>query len=234
MNKGVQKIFAQVPHTYELINHILTFGMDIVCRKKAARLAASEGGARWLDVCSGTGEMAANLARLSRNGTEVYAADFSQPMLAMARKKPEAEKIEFVLSDVGALPFPDGSFDAITISFATRNINPSPAGLAAYLKEFNRVLRPGGRFINLETSQPNSKLLQKLMHLYVKIAVKPIGGTISGSKAGYAYLSHTVPRFYPAEEFAGIIGSAGFGPVEFKRLFFGIIAIHTGRKPGRK
>ncbi|MEW6013890.1 MAG: ubiquinone/menaquinone biosynthesis methyltransferase [Candidatus Zixiibacteriota bacterium] len=234
MNRGIQKIFAQVPHTYELINHILTFGMDIICRRKAAKIAAGGGGNRWMDLCSGTGEMAANLARLSQNGTTVYAADFSQPMLSMARKKPEASRIRFVITDVGMLPFPDATFDALTISFATRNINTSRENLIICLKEFNRVLKPGGRFINLETSQPKSKLLQKLMHLYVKAAVKPIGGTISGSKAGYAYLSQTVPRFYPAEAFAEIIRTAGFATVEYRRLFFGIIAIHIGQKKADK
>lgn len=234
MNRGIQKIFAQVPRTYELINHILTLGMDIVCRRKAAKIAVSGGGIRWLDLCSGTGEMAANLARLSQNGTTVYAADFSQPMISVAKKKPEAEKIRFVITDVGALPFQDNSFDALTISFATRNINTSRENLIDCLKEFNRVLKAGGRFVNLETSQPKSKILRKLMHLYVKVAVKPIGGTISGSKAGYAYLSQTVPRFYPAEAFAEIIRTAGFASVEYRRLFFGIIAIHIGQKKADK
>ena len=230
MNKGVQKIFGEVPRTYELVNHVLTFGMDLICRRRAARIAAAGGGTRWLDVCSGTGEMAANLVRLSRNGTSVFAADFSLPMLSKAAEKKEADRITFVIADVKALPFPDNSFDLITISFATRNINISRDILIEHLKEFHRVLKPGGCFVNLETSQPRFSLTRGLMHLYVKLAVKPIGSGISGSKAGYAYLSHTIPRFYPPEEFAAIIHQAGFGTVTFKRMFGGVIAVHKGVK----
>jgi demethylmenaquinone methyltransferase / 2-methoxy-6-polyprenyl-1,4-benzoquinol methylase len=230
MNKGVQKIFGEVPQTYELVNHVLTFGMDVICRRRAARIAAEGGGIRWLDVCSGTGEMAANLVRLSRNGTSVFAADFSLPMLSKATEKKESDRITFVIADVKTLPFPDNSFDLITISFATRNINIDRDILIEHLKEFHRVLRPGGRFVNLETSQPRFSWMRRLMHLYVKLAVKPIGSGISGSKAGYAYLSHTIPRFYQPEEFAEIIQQAGFGKVTYKKMFGGVIAVHKGIK----
>ena len=230
MNKGIQKIFAEVPRTYELVNHVLTLGMDIVCRRKAARLAAEGGGIRWLDACSGTGEMAANLCRFSQNGTRIFAADFSLPMLKMAAQKKAAKEIRFIISDVRSLPFPDNSLDLITISFATRNLNTNREALIAHLTEFCRVLRPGGRFVNLETSQPKYRLIRWIMHLYVKLSVRRIGAMISGSKAGYAYLSQTVPRFYEAEEFADIIKQAGFGKVEFKRMFFGVIALHKGVK----
>jgi demethylmenaquinone methyltransferase/2-methoxy-6-polyprenyl-1,4-benzoquinol methylase len=230
MNKGIQKIFGEVPRTYELVNHLLTFGADIICRRRAAEMAVREGGTMWLDVCSGTGEMAANLARLGRNGTNVYGADFSLPMIRMAAQKSEAKKVGFVISDVGKLPFGDGSFDLVTISFATRNINTSLEGLTATLKEFHRVLRPGGRFVNLETSQPRSGLIRKMMHLYVRLAVRRVGSAISGSEAGYAYLSQTIPRFYPPKQFADIIQKAGFSTVTFRPMFFGIIAVHYGVK----
>ncbi len=232
MNKGIQKIFAEVPKTYELINHVLTFGMDVVCRRRAARLASEGGGSRWLDVCSGTGEMAANLCRFSQNGTRIFAADFSLPMLRVAAKKKASKEIRFVISDVKSLPFPDNSLDLITISFATRNLNTTREILIAHIAEFYRVLRPGGRFVNLETSQPKYRLIRWFMHQYVKLSVRRIGAMISGSKAGYAYLSQTVPRFYEADEFAEIIKRAGFGKVEFKRMFFGVIAVHRGVKWG--
>ena len=230
MNKGIQKIFGEVPQTYELVNHILTFGMDIFARRKAARMASSGDGTFWLDACSGTGEMAANLVRLSGNKAKVFAADFSAPMLAMAARKPEGEKINFVISDVARLPFPDGSFDLITISFATRNINTSRDNLIKTISEFRRVLRPGGRYINLETSQPSFWPVRKMMHFYVRLAVKPIGWMISGSRAGYAYLSQTIPRFYHPDEFALIIKEAGFSEVTYRRQFGGGMAIHKAIK----
>ena len=230
MNKGIQKIFSEVPARYELINHLLTFGMDIYCRRKAVALAVRDGGEVWLDICSGTGETASYLRNYANNGTAVIAADFSLPMLTLARKKPNADRISFVLTDAANLPFCNNSLDMITVSFATRNLNTNREILTNTFREFHRVLKPGGRFINLETSQPRWSLFRKLMHLYVKLTVKRIGIAISGSRSGYTYLSSTIPRFYPPEELAEILRQAGFSDVTFKRLFLGITAIHKAVK----
>jgi demethylmenaquinone methyltransferase/2-methoxy-6-polyprenyl-1,4-benzoquinol methylase len=230
MSKGIQTIFSEVPKTYELVNHTLTLGMDILWRKRAVRIAASLGGSRWIDVCSGTGETANYLSRAASNGTSVFATDFSMPMLSYALKKPEASNITFCLSDIKQLPFGDNSFDLVTISFATRNINVSREILVQSFSEFYRVLRPRGCFINLETSQPASPLVRKLFHGYVKLLVKPVGQALSGSRAGYTYLSKTIPRFYPAEELADILRTAGFDEVRYQRLLFGAAAIHQSFK----
>jgi len=230
MSNGIQKLFAQVPRTYERVNHILTFGMDILWRKKAVQLAVADGGERWIDVCSGTGETAVYLTGNAENGTRVYAADFSLPMLQVARAKPQGRKIRFSISEIKALPFPEATFDLITISFATRNINTSRDDLLNSFKEFYRVLKPGGRFVNLETSQPSNAVIRKLYHTYIKWLVKPIGWRISGAKAPYAYLSQTIPRFYSAAELAEILTEAGFSRVDFTRLMFGAAAIHKAVK----
>jgi demethylmenaquinone methyltransferase / 2-methoxy-6-polyprenyl-1,4-benzoquinol methylase len=230
MSNGIQKLFAQVPRTYERVNHILTFGMDILWRRKAVRLAVADGGQRWIDVCSGTGETAVYLTKNAQNGTRVYAADFSLPMLQVARSKPQGSKIRFSISEIKALPFSEATFDLITISFATRNINTSRDDLLNSFKEFHRVLKPGGRFVNLETSQPNNAVIRKLYHSYIKLLVKPVGWRISGAKAPYAYLSHTIPRFYPAAELAEILKEAGFSKVDVTPLMFGVAAIHKAVK----
>ena len=115
----IRKVFAEVPATYELINHILTLGFDIIWRKQAARIASRANDGHWVDMCSGTGEMAANINRHASDSTSVYAVDFSLPMLAEAKRKPEAEGVNFIVSDVKNLPFPDDSFNLVTISFAT-------------------------------------------------------------------------------------------------------------------
>lgn len=231
MSSGVQRIFSQVSHTYETINHLLTFGLDVLWRKRATHIAALGGGRLWLDVCSGTGETAAYLQRESNNNAAIITADFSLPMLRMASKKHESSRIEQTLADVKSLPYPDNTFDLVTISFATRNINKNRAALIEHLQEFRRILRPGGRFINIETSQPPSRLIRWLFHLYVRLTVKPLGSLISGSKTGYTYLSYTVPRFYEAEEFAHILDEAGFTRISFERLTLGLSAIHRGFKP---
>ncbi len=228
----VQKVFSEVPKTYERVNHILTFGLDIVWRKRAARIAARGGGQRWLDVCTGTGETAAYLKRLAANGTNIYGLDFSLPMLNEARKKPGMEALHLVASDVKSLPFPDGSFDLVTISFATRNINLSRDILIQCFAEFHRILKPGGRFVNLETSRPSFKPIRKGLHLYARLFVRWIGSRMSGSKPAYTYLSNTIQRFYFPEELAGIMRQAGFVDVVFHRQLFGVAAIHRGIKSG--
>lgn len=216
--------------TYELVNHVLTFGLDIIWRRKAAREASGKGGDHWLDVCSGTGEMALNLSRLADKKVKIISVDFSVPMLERGREKRKISNLFPVLADAMRLPFPDGTFDLVTISFATRNINPNKDILTAHLKEFQRILKPGGHFINLETSQPSARILQKLFHFYIKLAVKPLGYFISGSKAAYRYLSFTIPRFYGPEEFSSIIREAGFSRVSHQLLFLGAAAIHSAQK----
>jgi demethylmenaquinone methyltransferase/2-methoxy-6-polyprenyl-1,4-benzoquinol methylase len=227
----LQQIFSQrVSATYELVNHILTFGHDALWRRQAAKIAAAEGGTQWADMCTGTGEMAVCLSRLAAPETTVHAVDFSLPMMDVAKKKPEAQNIAFVVSDVRVLEFPDDSLDLITIAFATRNINLNRVALIQTFAEFARVLKPGGRFINLETSQPSSRLTRRLFHAYVKLFVKAAGGLISGSYKAYAYLKHTIPRFYPPEELSDIMCRAGFKNVTYRKLMFGIAAIHQGMK----
>lgn len=216
--------------TYELLNHVLTLGLDIRWRKKAARIATQKGGTLWLDVCSGTGEMAQNLSVLSREGVKIFAVDFSFPMLKKAKEKRDAPNLFPVIAEAGVLPFPDESFELLTISFATRNLNPRKEILESYMEEFSRILKPGGYFVNLETSQPSSKMIRQFFHFYVNRIVKPLGWILSGSKAGYSYLSFTIPRFYAPDEFAQILRQSGFSQVEYRRLMFGISAIHVAKK----
>lgn len=230
VRKGIQKIFSEVSETYELVNHVLTFGFDILWRKKAAREAVRAGGYYWLDICSGTGEMAQNLSRISDGNAKIVSVDFSFPMLVKASEKKLVSNVSFTLADASTLPFPDETFDLITISFATRNINTRKEALNRYLGEFRRVLKPGGYFVNLETSQPSSKIIRKLFHLYIKLTVKPLGSLLSGYKPGYSYLAFTIPRFYPPEEFSSILYQAKFARVTYKPLLFGISAIHTAIK----
>lgn len=227
----IRNMFSQVPSTYELVNHILTFGMDILWRRRAAKIAAAEsGGLRWIDMCTGTGETAIYLKQRAAKDTLIFGADFSLPMLKQAVKKEGAKHIRFTVADIKALPFPDESFDLITISFATRNLAIVENSLKRSISEFYRILKPGGHFINLETSQPSCKIIRILFHVYVKLFVKLLGGSISGAETPYDYLAKSMTLFYSAEELAGIFKNAGFDVVTFRRLFFGAAAIHHSRK----
>jgi len=230
MKKGVQKIYSEVADTYEFVNHVLTLGLDIYWRKKAAREAIKASGTLWLDVCSGTGEMAHNLSRLAGPEVRIISLDFSHSMLSRAKDKRGAKNISFIEAEALRLPFPDETFDLVTIAFATRNINHKREPLLAHLGEFHRVLKPGGRFVNLETSQPSFPILRWLFHFYIRLTVKPIGTWLSGSKSGYRYLSFTIPRFYPPQKFSSLLSQAGFLKVKYKRLLFGVSAIHIAVK----
>jgi demethylmenaquinone methyltransferase/2-methoxy-6-polyprenyl-1,4-benzoquinol methylase len=227
---SIERMFSEVPATYELVNHVLTLGFDIVWRRRAAKIAATADGGQWADMCTGTGEMAARLSRLAPEGTKIYGIDFSEPMLEQARRKPEATHINFITSDIKALDFPDESFDLVTMSFATRNINLSKDILVQSFGEFYRVLKPGGRFVNLETSRPSFWLVRKCFHLYVRLFVKSIGSRISGSRDAYTYLATTIPRFYSAQELADVMLQAGFEKVTFQQYMFGAAAIHQAMK----
>ncbi len=230
MSKGVLKVFSEVAHLYELVNHVLTFGLDIPWRKRAAQVAASGGGTHWLEVCSGTGEMAVNLQKLANSDTKVVVSDFSMPMVSKASEKEELRTATISLADSLQLPYPDNTFDLVIISFATRNITPNRERLTLFLREFHRVLKPGGRFINLETSQPSSTPIRLAFRFYTKQVIKLVGRIISGSKTGYAYLSHTVPRFFNTKDLSDIIYEAGFSKVNFVTMTFGAVAIHRAVK----
>lgn len=227
----LRELFADVAPTYERVNHILTLGFDILWRRAAAREAVRAGGGPWLDLCSGTGDMARELRRRAGRDPAIIALDFCAPMLGRAVDRAAGTvDFDFVLADVKALPFADSSFDLATISFATRNINLSREVLESTFREIRRILRPAGRFVNLETSQPSSRLLRSVFRFYIRTFVRPIGRWISGSNPGYAYLSSTIPRFYPAEELAAILRAAGFSSVSCRRLFFGVAAVHVAGK----
>ncbi|MHA2047183.1 MAG: ubiquinone/menaquinone biosynthesis methyltransferase [Candidatus Thorarchaeota archaeon] len=230
MTKGIKKIFSEVPDTYELVNHVLTFGLDIFWRKKIAKIATESKGPRFLDICTGTGETAVNLLRLSTDGALVVAADFSDPMIRKLEEKPESNRIHLTLADASSLPFPNNTFDAITISFATRNISVNDDFRLRCFTEFHRVLKPGGVFVNIETTQPPSRFIRRLFHWYVRAFVRPMANSISDSKASYAYLMNSILNFCDADELKNSIKQAGFSQVQYDLLLFGIVAVHKATK----
>ena len=226
MKNGLKKIYTEIPKRYELVNHIMTLGLDRLWRHRAAAIAAEGGGRRWLDICSGTGEMAVCLRKLAPNGSSVYATDFSMPMLSRARRKEGVGEIGFSISDVSSLPFADSTFDLVICSFAMRNLNRSREDLLHALREVRRVLKEGGRFVNLETSRPENTLVRFVFHSYVRLFIKPVGTAITGSGAGYGYLAGSIPRFYGAAELEDLMLEAGYRGVASKRLVLGAVAVH--------
>jgi demethylmenaquinone methyltransferase/2-methoxy-6-polyprenyl-1,4-benzoquinol methylase len=228
-SRTLQGMFSAVPRRYDIINRLFTLGQDGRWRRMAAAAVLEGGPARVLDLCTGTGDLALELAR-GRSG--VFGADFSIPMLAEARRKADGagSGARFVAGDAGELPFRDGSFGAVGIAFGFRNLTYRNPGRDRYLAEIRRVLAPGGRFVIVESSQPRSRLLRALAHLYVRTAVAFMGGIISGERGAYRYLAHSAINFPGPDEVVGLLRTAGFSRVEYRRLMWGAAAIHIAHR----
>ena len=219
-------MFTAVPRRYDLVNHLITLGLDKRWRGKAARQCLSLKPKRILDLGCGTGDLAINLIRLAEYDIEVTGLDYSQPMLEIATKKAgtlSLKKPSFVQGDAANLPFPNGYFDCVGISFAFRNLTYKNPLAPRHLAEVLRVLSPDGRFVIVETSQPKSKVIRQLFHLYLRGWVYRMGTLVSGNKGAYHYLSESAARFFTTHELEKFLLAAGFRQVSSRPLFFGAV-----------
>ena len=231
-SQAVRDVFTSVAPTYRVTNRALTFGLDRYWRRQAARRALRGAPATALDVCTGTGEMASLLHRMGGARTVVTGVDFNAAMLCEAERRRADNGIVFRQADAAALPFLEASFEVVTISFALRNLNVSADRFVAYLRECLRVLRPGGRMITVQTTQPPNAFVRWVVRRYVGTVVPRLGARMSGSRAAYTYLASTIPRFHGAPELAAILRNAGFGWVVYTYLTLGLVAIHEAVKVG--
>ncbi len=214
---SVRTMFDRIAPVYDVMNRVMTAGLDVRWRRLTAR-AAVQPGDRVLDAACGTGDLA--IADRKAGATHVTGLDFSERMLERARRK--APELEWVQGDMLELPFEDGAFDAATVGFGVRNV----ADLELALRELRRVLRPGGRLAILEITQPRGPL-RPFFSLWFDRIVPLLGKLLPGG-AAYTYLPASVKRFPSAEELAEQLRGLGFDEVSF-RLFGGtIVALHTG------
>jgi demethylmenaquinone methyltransferase/2-methoxy-6-polyprenyl-1,4-benzoquinol methylase len=218
---AVRTMFDRIAPVYDVMNRVMTAGLDIRWRRFAAESAVRSGD-RVLDAACGTGDLA--LADLKAGAARVTGLDFSEAMLARARRKTGARKdaLEWVEGDMLALPFADGTFDAATVGFGVRNV----ADLELGLRELRRVLRPGGRLAILEITQPRGAL-RPFFSLWFDRVVPALGKVLPGGSA-YSYLPASVKRFPDAETLAQMLRECGFGDVRFRLLAGSIVALHTG------
>ena len=232
--KPLHKIFTAVPDRYDLINRIFTWGQDKRWRLKAARLCLATQPDKILDLCCGTGNLAITLAKLAGSSIEIVGLDYSPQMLEKAREKAArtfiVAKLNFIHGDVENLPFPDGYFDCIGISFAFRNLTYNNPDTPRYLSEIVRVLRKGGHFVIVESSQPPNKIIRQLDRFYLRTFVRWMGTFLSKNKVAYNYLTESASKFYTAEELGDLLVKVGFSAVSVKRLLFGATAIHVAVK----
>ena len=232
--RPLQNMFMAVPPRYDLINRVITWGQDDRWRLLAARECLAPPPTRALDLCCGTGKLAMEMAAVSGDTTRIVAVDFSLPMLKIAareeRQSDRSGGVSFVHGDAAALPFPDGHFDCVGISFAFRNLTYRNPLALRYLAEVVRVLHPGGKFVIVESSQPESRLLRKLFHLYLRAFVFRLGYRLSGNRGAYRYLAESAARFYTPEELRELLISSGFSQFSTRPLMFGTIGIHVAVK----
>jgi len=223
-------MFSQVPKRYDFLNRLFTLGMDQRWRKLAAGICLENNPRRIMDLCSGTGDLAIEIAKRAGVTTEIISADFCEPMLEQARRKAARlgleERIKFRLADAACLPFADSYFDAVGIAFGFRNLTFKNPRTEIYLKEIRRVIAPGGKLVIIETSQPDSIFLRWLVHLYLRLIVAPVGKAISGHPAAYGYLAYSARNYYRPADVRDLLSRSGFGSVRHIPLWQGIAAIH--------
>ncbi len=227
--RGIVAMFARLSRTYDRTNRVLTAGFDRRWRALAARRVSNGEGRICVDVCTGTGAMAATLRRALPPSWRVIGLDASAPMLEAATRAHRGSAITWVMGDAGSLPFRTGTVDSVTIAFAVRNLTSTRGSLLATLVETRRVLRPAGMLVLVETSQPPSRTLRWLLHLFARRVVRPLGALLSGHPGPYDYLARSIVGFLPAEELSEVVTEAGFTEVTFSRVTGGVVAIHTAR-----
>jgi demethylmenaquinone methyltransferase / 2-methoxy-6-polyprenyl-1,4-benzoquinol methylase len=224
----VRTIFSEIAPRYDLLNHVLSLNIDRRWRRKAVdRLQAGEGAdVRILDACAGTYDLSLELTRRAGFRGRVMASDFARPMLVEGRGKLGEHAVFPVTGDTLRLPFPDGAFHGAMVAFGLRNL----ADLDRGLREFRRVLRPGGRLVILEFTTPPNRLVRGGYHLYFHHVLPRVGRLVSGHPWAYTYLPESVKEFPGPDGLSDRIRGAGFSAVGWELVSFGIAAIHTATR----
>ena len=224
----IQAMFGSIASRYDLLNRALSLGVDVTWRREAVREATRGAPHDVLDVATGTADLAIGLKRAAP-GARVTGVDFSEPMLAIGRAKAARSGVDVVLErgDGMALAYPHGCFDVVTIAYGLRNFSDIDAGL----REFHRVLRPGGRLVVLEFPPPRRGPIGRLFRTYFLHVLPRIGGVLSRDAEAYSYLPQSVLAFPNPQDLARRMQDAGFRAVRFKLQTFGISALHVALKP---
>ncbi len=218
---SIASMFNEIAYRYEFMNHVLTFYMDELWRRKLARKLVG----KVLDIACGTGQVSM-LASRSNNVSYVVGLDISMNMLRYARSR-KTSKVSYVLADAHKLPFSDGTFDSISIAFGIRNFGNRLQALS----EMYRVLRKGGKLFILELVPMEANPLISKLYSFYKDKYIPLVSSLLSRKYAYEYLSRSIDEFPKADEFKNIISKAGFEEISYTKLSLGVVAIFEAVKP---
>lgn len=228
----VREMFAQIAPRYDLMNHLLSLGIDIRWRRRVLRELRLDGTLPILDCCTGTGDLALLLAAKVAGRVKVFGSDFCAPMLDLAKQKHKQQHpdlpLEFLEADSQHLPFDDHSFQAVTVAFGLRNVQDTDAGL----REMLRVCAPGGEVAVLEFSSPTLPGLRQAYQAYFRHVLPRIGQRIAKNDRGaYEYLPNSVIEFPSGRALAQRMEQAGLRDVRIVTLTFGVASLYIGQRP---
>ncbi len=240
----VNTMFARIAHRYDLMNRVMTGGQDVRWRRLMVRQAALPPGGRFLDVATGTGDVAFEVLRQAgRDSTSagrakleegldprdqplVVGVDFTLPMMLVGQGRAAGRPVYWAAADTLCLPFPDDTFHAVASGFLMRNVIDVSAALA----EQARVTRPGGRVLVLDVPRPPDTMGGRVFRFYFHQVVPRVGGLISGQRDAYTYLPRSADSFLRPDELAAVMESVGLHDVRYQMLMLGTVALHIGVK----
>ncbi|WP_075341098.1 bifunctional demethylmenaquinone methyltransferase/2-methoxy-6-polyprenyl-1,4-benzoquinol methylase UbiE [Tenacibaculum agarivorans] len=224
----IAQMFDNISGNYDGLNRVISLGIDVSWRKKVVKLIGETQPKSILDIATGTGDLAMMMAKL--NPEKIVGLDISPGMLEVGKQKIKKasldKKIEMIVGDSENIPFDDNTFDAITVSFGVRNFENLDKGL----QEILRVLKPNGKFVILETSNPTKFPFKQLYKLYTNTILPTVGKLFSKDKSAYSYLSESANTFPHGEAFNNILIKNGFKNVESLPVTFGVASIYTSIK----
>ncbi len=220
-------MFSSIAPRYDLLNTLLSLNRDGYWRKFAVERSGLGPGGSAIDVATGTGKLAIELAKVVGPNGKIVGVDFCREMLDIAEEKCRGLCIELAEGNAQKLPYPDNEFDLATIGFALRNVED----IEKTLQEMARVVKPGGKVISLEFTQPDNVLLRRLYYTYFFRVLPAIGRLISRDKEAYSYLPDSVARFLSKKELEDVMKGIGLKDIEIYSLTGGIVAVHIGVKP---
>lgn len=226
------EMFARVPARYDVVNRAITLGLDQRWRRAAAAQCLAQSPRLVVDLCCGTGDLALVIADRATAGQQLVGVDYGRGMLTRARAKAAARQrsISWLQAEAARLPFADGAVDCVGIAFGLRNLLFKNPLAAAHLVEVVRVLRPGGRLVAVESSQPRSAVIRSLNHLYLRLFVHGVGSALSGESGAYRYLAESAERFATDDELHAQFKAAGFCDCRSTPLLFGAAAVHVATR----